>query len=150
MHHRLLKKRLRFQTHVIEAGSRVALAGAQVSARATFEAAVRNWVLNAADYLKSLLFRVVFGYGEKPLNVILTSLSAILFYAWIYNWFGVLPEKGFRTALYFSIVTFTTLGYGDLAPKPAYRLWAGSEALVGVVLSGLFLFTLARRASGRG
>jgi hypothetical protein len=150
MRHRRLKKKLRFQTHIFEAGSRGGVAGEHVSARATFETAVRNWIINAAEYLKSLLFRIVFGYGEKPLNVILTSLVAMLFYAWIYNWLGVLPEKGFRTALYFSIVTFTTLGYGDLAPKPAYRLWAGSEALVGIVLSGLFLFTLARRASGRG
>jgi hypothetical protein len=65
--------------------------GGQAGARVTFEAAVRNWTSNAAEYLKSLLFRVAFGYGEKPLNVIVTSLVAILFYAWIYNWLGVLP-----------------------------------------------------------
>jgi hypothetical protein len=150
MRHRCLKKRLHFQTHIFEAAGRSQIAVGHVSPRVTFEAAVRNWVINAAEYLKSLLFRAVFGYGEKPLNVILTSLLTILFYALLYNWLGVLPEKGFRTALYFSIVTFTTLVYGDLAPKPAYRLWAGSEALVGIVLSGLFLFTLSRRASGRG
>lgn len=37
-------------------------------------------------------------------------------------------------AVYFSVATFTTVGYGDLAPVGPIRLLAGTEALTGFVL----------------
>jgi voltage-gated potassium channel Kch len=74
----------------------------------------------------------------------------IVSYALLFAWLHVLPERGFQAALYFSVVTFTTLGYGDLIPAKQFRLLAASEALVGLLLVGLFLFTLSRRAVGRG
>ena|SRR6185436_18403834 len=37
-------------------------------------------------------------------------------------------------AIYFSAVTFTTVGYGDLAPVGPIRFLAGTEALTGFVL----------------
>jgi hypothetical protein len=37
------------------------------------------------------------------------------------------------SAVYFSIVTWTTLGYGDLAPKKDFYLTAASQALLGYV-----------------
>ena len=43
------------------------------------------------------------------------------------------------TALYFSIVTFTTLGYGDLQPSTHMRPVAAVQALVGYVYLGLFV-----------
>lgn len=39
----------------------------------------------------------------------------------------------FREAVYFSITTFTTLGYGDLQPVPEERLTTSIEALSGMV-----------------
>ena len=38
-------------------------------------------------------------------------------------------EPDFWECAYCSIVTFTTLGYGDYQPKEPYRLLAASEAL---------------------
>jgi len=35
---------------------------------------------------------------------------------------------------YFSFITYTSLGYGDLIPKGSIRFIAGSESLVGLVL----------------
>ena len=43
----------------------------------------------------------------------------------------------FRDALYFSVVTFTTLGYGDFQPLPSGRLGAAFQALSGYVYLGL-------------
>jgi hypothetical protein len=37
----------------------------------------------------------------------------------------------YTTSLYFSVVTWTTLGYGDCTPAPEIRLVAALEALVG-------------------
>ena len=46
--------------------------------------------------------------------------------------------------MYMSVVTFTTLGYGDARPRGASQLVAGAEALAGLVLAALFVTSLAR------
>lgn len=51
-------------------------------------------------------------------------------------------------SLYFSTVTITTLGYGDIAPKTeTARILTSTEAIFGIVTIGLFLNAVARRAS---
>jgi hypothetical protein len=50
--------------------------------------------------------------------------------------------------VYFSFVTFTTLGYGDLVPQGPIRFIAAVEALCGLVLiawSGSFTFIEMQR-----
>ncbi len=42
----------------------------------------------------------------------------------------------FEEAVYFSFVTFTTLGYGDISLSQGYRLLSGIEALNGILLVG--------------
>ena len=37
-------------------------------------------------------------------------------------------------SIYFSAITFTTVGYGDMAPVGSLRFLAGTEALTGLVL----------------
>lgn len=50
-------------------------------------------------------------------------------------------------SIYFSVVTITTLGYGDITPQtePA-RILAALEAGLGIVTIGLFLNAVARRS----
>ena len=48
-------------------------------------------------------------------------------------------EPSFGDALYFSVTTFTTLGYGDLQPIPAMRLATSIEALAGMISMALFV-----------
>jgi Ion channel len=43
---------------------------------------------------------------------------------------------GFEDSLYFSAVTYTSLGFGDLFPVGHFRLLSGVEALNGLVLIG--------------
>lgn len=149
MHHRILRKKLSFTANVIDTMARTSLTGQELDVKALAEVGFASWMSMLLEFAKSCLYRWAFGYGEKPLRVAFVSGTVILSYAGVYTWFGALAEKGFYTALYFSIVTFTTLGYGDLHPASAFRLVAASEALVGLLLSGLFLFTLSRRAIGR-
>lgn len=58
-----------------------------------------------------------------------------------------LPDQ-FQRMLYFSSVTVTTLGFGDIAPTTTItRTLVGAEAVLGVVFAGLFLNALSRRRS---
>jgi hypothetical protein len=50
--------------------------------------------------------------------------------------FGGQAVSGFEDSLYFSAVTFTSLGLGDYYPTRGLRLIAGVEALNGLVLIG--------------
>lgn len=52
----------------------------------------------------------------------------------------------FEKALYFSTVTFTTVGYGDITPLGINRLLAALEAFIGVVINvALMGYVLATR-----
>lgn len=42
----------------------------------------------------------------------------------------------FETALYFSIVSFSTLGYGDVIPPEEWRIFAALEGINGFLLIG--------------
>ncbi len=46
---------------------------------------------------------------------------------------------GFLDTLYFSIVSMSTLGYGDLQPKSDFRLFAAAEGLIGMINLGLLV-----------
>jgi hypothetical protein len=45
------------------------------------------------------------------------------------------PDK-FEDALYFSFITFTTVGYGDVTLFGEWRLLSGIEAMNGILLFG--------------
>ena len=44
--------------------------------------------------------------------------------------------SGWEPALYFSVVTLTTLGYGDIVLDPQWRLFGAIEAANGVIMFG--------------
>ncbi len=46
------------------------------------------------------------------------------------------PSQQFEDLVYFSITTFTTIGFGDMVPKGAVRLVSGVEGLNGLLLVG--------------
>ena len=62
-------------------------------------------------------------------------LLQILVWALFYALRGAMPD--FQTAAYFSAVTYTTTGYGDLVLPPEWRLVGGVEALTGILMCGL-------------
>ena len=65
---------------------------------------------------------------------ILLHLVEIALWAFFYTWKGALPDM--TTALYFSAMTYTTTGYGDVVLPSAWRLVGGVEALTGILMCG--------------
>ena len=77
--------------------------------------------------------------------VVLIPGFAVVF--WLLQGFGA-SELSPLEALYFSAVTITTLGYGDIQPlDTVVRLLAASEAVLGIVTIGFFLSALAQQRS---
>jgi len=122
---------------------------AEAAPRRTALRVLGTWIHNFQELTLSYFSALAWGYGEKPLRVLGVSAAIIFLFALIYNYCGALSESDFHSALYFSIVTFTTLGYGDVIPVKQYRLVAASEAVCGLLLFGMFLFCLSRRVVGR-
>jgi hypothetical protein len=70
---------------------------------------------------------IVFGlFGVLTVEVWLWALC--------YRIVGAFPDLA--TGLYFSTVTFSTLGYGDVLPPEEWRLFAALEAVNGFLLIG--------------
>nr|WP_229511042.1 ion channel [Massilia sp. CFBP 13721] len=60
--------------------------------------------------------------------------------------FGEGGANSSMNCLYFSMVTFSTLGYGDILPKTSLaRLLCGSEALLGAFTMGLVVAGFSNR-----
>ena len=83
-----------------------------------------------------------------PLKVLLAYISAILICAILYFYVtGIFKDViTFGDSLYFSVVTITTLGYGDFSPISALgKTIAAFETLLGVILMGLFLLSVSNQ-----
>ena len=80
--------------------------------------------------------------------VILHALEIML---WAGSYIVLLPAgelASFEEAVYFSFVTFTTLGYGDITLSEGWRILSGIEALSGILLIGwttAMLFAVVQR-----
>jgi len=49
------------------------------------------------------------------------------------------PVNDLSSALYFSIVTWTTVGYGDIQPSEYARFFAAAEAFIGYIYMGILM-----------
>jgi hypothetical protein len=79
-------------------------------------------------------------------GLILMHTVEIWSYALVYWSIGALHD--FETALYFSTVTFTTIGYGDIVLDDNWRLFGAIEAAAGLILFGwstAFLISVTSR-----
>jgi Ion channel len=72
--------------------------------------------------------------GFTVLVLFAASLVEVSIYAAVYVALGAI--SGMEPALYFSTVTFTTLGYGDVVLDPRWRLLASFEAANGIIMFG--------------
>jgi len=76
-------------------------------------------------------------------GVLLTLLIGTLFYSWSERW-------GYLDAFYFSVITLTTIGYGDLTPtQPISKLFTTVYVFTGLSFLGVFINLLTKRRAGK-
>jgi ion channel len=78
--------------------------------------------------------------------LILLHVVEISIWGVFYLWRGCMPNA--EAAFYFSGITYTTLGYGDVLLAKPWRLLGPLESLMGVLMCGLstgFFFVILNR-----
>ena len=82
----------------------------------------------------------------------IVALHTIEAWIWAFLYLRVGEFGDLSAALYFSVVTATTLGYGDLVLSPQWRLLSSFEAMGGLILFGAstaFLIAVMGRVFNR-
>ena len=114
----------------------------------------------------SKLMSISTGYGEKPHRIIGFSVAYMILCAAIFSLIGIHHASGhffqfsldaptaenltaLYDALYFSVVTFTTLGYGDFTPVGIGKMVAIVEAFSGAFCISLFSISTYKRYMDR-
>ncbi|MFA6552798.1 MAG: pentapeptide repeat-containing protein [Candidatus Paceibacterota bacterium] len=89
-------------------------------------------------------------YGTSFVRVFIASILIVSVFAYIFSstesllFLNKEVSASFIDSLYFSISTFTTLGYGDFHAIGLARFVAGFESFVGMTLISLFTVIVAR------
>lgn len=106
------------------------------------------------EWIELAFLKLTSRYGHSFLRWGATGLVFALFCAVLYYFIDLNVSPAFRTSpgllagdyIYFSIVTFTTLGFGDITPQFwASRLVSGVEVFAGFILLGMFIHLLQKR-----
>lgn len=97
-----------------------------------------------------LLLGFTLVYALNPQDIILNnqsiseiSLTEMIFAKRDISTSSILNLIGI--CFYFSIITFTTIGYGDISPSGNIRIVAGIEGLLGVLMIAIFITCLTRK-----
>ncbi len=101
-----------------------------------------------------LLLNTLAGFGEKLWRTVVGAFATILIFSSIYWLAGKLVTNGgepitkFWHCLYFSVVTFATLGFGDISPalhSTGTQVAAVIEVILGYVFLGMLITIIARK-----
>jgi len=93
---------------------------------------------------------LIWGHGERPARTFYSVIFMIFASALLYTQGhlienGVIFKPDFFRALYLSVITIATVGYGDITPVGAARLIAIAEALCGIFIVPVFIVGLSRK-----
>lgn len=118
--------------------------------------------LKGFEKFKSIVGYVICGYGERPMYSLMSSLALILTCGTLYMFFGVSLNNEtliFRPSLnqlfppfdqlilwyHFSLVTFSTVGYGNVVPVGGSLIVSAFEMVLGIIMVGIWVSTLVRK-----
>lgn len=107
-------------------------------------------LLSAIWVLRRIHYHINHSVFLKPGLLLASALTAVIFGHTVQVWLwavafliaGALPTVA--DAIYFSLVTYTTVGYGDVTVGPGTRIFAAMAAVTGVLNFGLSTAFLVR------
>ncbi len=94
--------------------------------------------LGMRHFLRAKSYSWAFVLLAPNCGIMMLAFAFLYWHAGLISPNGEVVHDG-EAALYFSIVTWTTLGYGDYHPAGAVRYLAASEALLGYTFMGLLV-----------
>lgn len=123
---------------------------------------VTIWLLRLKG-MRARFWDGLFGFGEKPIMIVINAVIVIAVFAVAY---GVLDTQSdhlhlgnvrmnndapaiWTEYLYFSTVTFTTLGHFNYKAFLIFPALISLEGAIGLIFAALLIQTLARRIGGR-
>jgi hypothetical protein len=120
-----------------------------ISITVAIHGAVMGWLLwHFRDESKERLslWRAYVVLAQVAVWCVLAHLVEIALWSVVYLEWNIMPD--FETALYFSAVTYATIGYGDVVPPANWRVIASMEGLIGILMcawSGGFIYAIVAR-----
>ncbi len=101
------------------------------------------WLMLGFSYL-------VWGHGEKPSRTFLACVIIIFISAVSYSLGhsineGIISRPSFTDALYFSVITFSTVGFGDVTAVGVTKVVVMFESLCGIFITPLFIVGFSRK-----
>jgi voltage-gated potassium channel Kch len=114
-----------------------------------------RFIFNKIDLDTTPIHRkqILFALSFSATSLILLHFAEIILWALT---FMMIPEiarlSNFQEAVYFSSITYTTVGYGDITLEGRWRLLCGFEAMNGILLFGwssAVFFSIIQRIVGQ-
>ncbi|MHC4198082.1 MAG: pentapeptide repeat-containing protein [Planctomycetota bacterium] len=127
-----------------------------------------GWWEKTQEWAQYICFGLTCGYGVRPLRPLAALGALISVFALIYFSKKTSIDYQFRekdkkkgryknthisqmpwyirlyNCFYFSVVTFSALGYGDIKPMGGFKVAAIIECVLGIIIVALFVVTLSR------
>lgn len=123
--------------HILFIGAAMMVSSLAVTV-ALFGLAARtiSWVTRTGWLRQGSTPHLMFNLIVALLWIILVLTMSVWAWALFYMHLGLFEDL--EPAVYFSIISFTTVGFGDIVLEPGYRLYAGMTATHGLLIFGLF------------
>lgn len=100
---------------------------------------------------KRFIYRIAGGL-VLPYRIVLLMVATTIIFSLLYYFSGTQFSISntsrplcFSEAMYFSGISFTTIGFGDIAPLSYLRYIAIFEGVIGIILSSAFVVSLTRK-----
>ena len=115
------------------------------------EKGIKGLLKRIFAWLALTLSYLVWGHGERPVRTFYSGMFVVFISALLYTqgllFFrgGLIAKPQFWQAFYFSVITFTTVGFGDITPVGIVKVVVSIEALCGIFIIPLFVIGLSRK-----
>ncbi|NBG89418.1 potassium channel family protein [Isachenkonia alkalipeptolytica] len=126
-----------------------------------FQSVQKNKAYNTGvKYIANKVLDITTGYFTNYRRIVLTMIATIVIFGAVYSLFPQYILVGDTTldiatnnntvlvivnSFYFSLISYTTIGYGDLSPIGIFKLLSGIEGMLGVLISASLVTVFARK-----